>query len=145
MFVYGHVFDRQSFIFLLDLEIKKAQRYQNYLSVLSLTFDHLNPPNNENPSISLKTLANLLRDDLRETDVVGLSGSNRLLVMMPYADMMGVERVRKRLEEMFKDYGFGAQGFGCKIAEACFPTHATNINDLLRLAGNHLPLPGRVE
>ena len=59
MFAFGHVFNRQSFLFLLDLEIKKAQRYQNYLSLLSLTFDHLNPSRGKNPSIWLKTLAKL--------------------------------------------------------------------------------------
>ena len=145
MFVYGHVFDRQSFLFLLDLEIKRARRYQNYLSLLSLTFYQLNFPPSNNPSISLKTLANLLMDDLRETDVIGQSGTNRLLVMMPYADTAGVQKVRKRLEQILQDYGFGGKGPGIEISEACFPTHATNINDLLRLAGNHLPLPGRVK
>jgi GGDEF domain-containing protein len=129
MFAFGHVFNRQSFLFLLDLEIKKAQRYQNYLSLLSLT-----------PSISLKTLANLLMDDLRETDVIGQSGANRLLVMMPYADMAGAHQVRKRLEQILQDYGFGAKGLNIEIGEVCFPTHATNIEDLLQKAGNNIHL-----
>ncbi len=137
MFAFGHVFNRQSFLFLLDLEIKKAQRYQNYLSLLSLTFDHLNPSLGKNPSISLKTLANLLMDDLRETDVIGQSGANRLLVMMPYADMAGAHQVRERLEQILQDYGFGAKGLTIEIGEVCFPTHATNIDDLLRKAGNN--------
>ena len=138
MFAFGHVFNRQSFIFLLDLEIKKAQRYQNYLSVLFFTFDHLNPSLNENPSISLKTMGNLLKDELRDTDVIGQGGTNRLLVMLPYADMAGAHQVRKRLEGILHDYGFSAKGFSIEIGEVCFPTHATNIGDLLQMAGNHL-------
>jgi diguanylate cyclase (GGDEF)-like protein len=137
MFAFGHVFNRQSFLFLLNLEIKKAQRYQNYLSLLSLTFDHPNPSLGENPGISLKKLANLLKDELRDTDVLGQSAGNRLLVILPYADMAGAHNVRNRLEQILQDYGFGQKGANIEIAEVCFPTHATNIDDLLRMAGNN--------
>ena len=140
MFAFGHVFNRQSLLFLLDLEIKKAQRYQNYLSLLSLTFDHLNPSLGENPNISFKTLANLLKDELRDTDVLGQSAANRLLVILPYADMTGAHNVRNRLEQILQDFGFGQKGANIEITEVCFPTHATNIDDLLRMAGNNIHL-----
>ena len=140
MFSFGHVFNRQSFLFLLNLEIKKALRYQNYLSLLSLT---LNPVNStlESPSITLKTLANLLKDELRETDVVGHCAANRLLVILPYADMTGANKVRKRLEQILQEYGFDEKGTDIEIGEVCFPTHATNIDDLLHMAGNDLSWP----
>ena len=138
MFAFGHVFNRQSFIFLLDLEIKKAQRYQNFLSLLSLTFDHLSSSLTDNLSVSLTTMCNLLKDELRDTDVIGQGGTNRLFVMLPYADVGGANKVRKRLEQILRDFGFGAKGFAVEIDEVCFPTHATNIEDLLRIAGNHL-------
>ena len=141
MFAFGHVFNRQSFLFLLELEIKRAHRYQNYLSLLSLTFGHLNP-SLENPSISLKTLANLLKDELRETDAIGQGGTaNRLLVMLPHADMTGAHKVKERLGQIIQDYGFGAKGLTIEIGEVCFPTHATNTDDLLRMAGNNLSSP----
>ena len=140
MFAFGHVFNRQSFLFLLNLEIKKAQRYQNYLSLLSLTFNPLNSTS-ENPSISLKTLAKLLKDELRDTDVLGQSAANRLLVILPYADMAGAHNVRNRLEQILQDYGFGQKGADVEIAEVCFPTHATNIDDLLRMTGDNVSWP----
>jgi len=140
MFAFGHVFNRQSFLFLLNLEIKKAQRYQNYLSLLSLTFNPLNSTS-ENPSISLKTLAKLLKDELRDTDVLGHCAANRFLVMLPYADMVGAHNVRNRLEQILQDYGFGQKGANIEIAEVCFPTHATNIDDLLRMTGDNVSWP----
>ena len=141
MFAFAHVFNRQSFLFLLDLEIKRARRYQNYLSLLCLNFGHLNP-SLENPKISFKTLVNLLKDELRDTDVVGQGGTaNRLLVMLPHADMTGVHKVRERLGQILQDFGFGAKGLTIEIGEVCFPTHATNIEDLLRMAGNNLSSP----
>ncbi len=138
MFAFGHVFNRQSFLFLLDLEIKKAQRYQNFLSLLSLTFDHLSSSLTENPTVSLTTMGNLLKDELRDTDVIGQGGTNRLFVMLPYADVGGAKKVRKRVEQILRDFGFGPKGFAVEIDEVCFPTHATSIEDLLRVAGNHL-------
>ena len=138
MFSFGHVFNRQSFLYLLDLEIKRARRYQNYLSLLSLTFGHLDPTPGENPSISLKTLANLVKSELRDTDIVGQGGENRLLVMLPYADMTGVHRARERLEKTLYEYGFGRKGFTIEIDEVCFPTHARNADALLRTVRNNI-------
>ena len=135
MFAFGNIFTRQSFFFLLDLEIKRAQRYQNFLSLLSLTFGHLDPSVGEDASISLKTLANLVKGELRETDIVGQDAGNRLLVMLPYADMAGTHTVRERLEKILSEYGFGREGFTVEINEVCFPTHATSFDDLLLMAG----------
>ncbi len=122
-------------MFLLELEIKRAQRYQNFLSLLSLTFGHLNPSVGEHASISLKTLANFVKGELRETDIVGQDAGNRLQVMLPYADMTGAHTVRERLEKILYEYGFGREGFTVEINEVCFPTHATSFDDLLLMAG----------
>ena len=139
MFAFDHVFNRQSFLFFLNLEIKKARRYQNYLSVLSLNFGHLNPSPEKSPSISLKTLAKLLKDDLRDTDVVGQGEANRLLVMLSYANVAGAHRVRERLEQTLIDYRFRENGLTIEIGQVCFPTHATNVEDLLRMVESNEP------
>ena len=138
MFAFGNVFNWQSFLILLDLEIKRARRYQNHLSLLALTFGHLGPSLEENSNISFKTLANLVKSGLRDSDIVGQGAGNRLLVMLPYADMAGTHRVRERLEKILYEYGFGRKGFTVEINEVCFPTHATNFDDLLRMAGNNV-------
>jgi GGDEF domain-containing protein len=136
VFAFGNVLNKESFLFLLDLEIKRAQRYQNFLSLLSLTFGHLDPSVGKNATISLKGLANLVKGELRHTDIVGQDAGNRLLVMLPYAEMSGAHTVRERLEKILYEYGFGRKGFAVEINEVCFPIHATNFNDLLRMAGN---------
>ncbi len=136
MSAFGNVLKRQGFLLLLDYEIKKAQRYQNYLSLLSLTFEHLNSLREENSSVSLKTVGNLIKDELRETDVVGHSGTNRLMVMLPYADMAGAHKVRKRLKQILQDYRFDRKRLCVEISEVCFPTHGTTIDDLIRISGS---------
>jgi PAS domain S-box-containing protein len=134
MFAFGHVLNKESFLFLLNLETKKARRYQNSLSLLSLTFGHLDPSLWEYPSISLKTLACLLKNELRNTDIVGQGGGNRLLFMLPYADMAGAHNVRERSQKILNFYGFGRNEFPIEIGEVCFPTHAKDIDDLLRMS-----------
>ncbi|MFB0508241.1 MAG: PAS domain S-box protein [Thermodesulfobacteriota bacterium] len=135
MFAFGHVLNTESLLFLLDLETKRAQRYKNYLSLLSLTFGHLDPSLGKKPSISLKTLASLLKSDLRDTDIVGQGGGNRLLFMLPNADTAGTHKVRERSEKVLHEYGFGRKGFGIEIDEVCFPTHAKNVDDILQVTG----------
>jgi len=142
MFSFGKVLDRQSFLILLDLEIRKARRSRASLSVLSFTFGHVNPSAGEKSSNSLKTLANLLRGALRDTDIVAQDGENRLLVMLPYADAEAADKVRRRLEKSLQEHAFERKGIKIEIDEACFPTDAKNANDLLRIArgnvnGNH--------
>ncbi len=135
MFAFGHVLNIQSFLFLLNLEIKRARRYQNCMSLLSHTFGHLDPSVGEKASISLKTIASLLKSELRDTDIVGQGGGNRLLFMLPHADMARAHNVRQRLEKILHYYGFGKNSFTIEIDEVCFPTHATNVDELLRRAG----------
>jgi hypothetical protein len=55
--------------------------------------------------------------------------------------MAGAHKVTERLGQILRDYGFGAKGITIEIGEVCFPTHATNIDDLLRKAGNNLHVP----
>jgi len=74
MFAFGRVFNRESFLFLLDPEIKRARRYQNYLSLLSLSFGHLTP-SLENRITSPKNHAYPLKDELIHTDFAGGGGA----------------------------------------------------------------------
>jgi hypothetical protein len=74
MFAFGRVFKRQPFLFLLDPEIKRARRYQNYLSLLSLSFGHLNP-SLENRITSPRNHAYPLKDELIDTDFAGGGGA----------------------------------------------------------------------
>ena len=47
--------------------------------------------------------------------------------------MEDADRVTERLEKTLHDYGFGRKGFTIEI-----PTHATNVDDLLRMARDNV-------
>jgi PAS domain S-box-containing protein len=101
---------------------------------LSVTFGHLNPLLWGSPSISLQTLACLLKSELRNTDIIGQDGGNRLLFLLPYADMAATHKVRERSQEILHFYGFGRNAFPLEIDGVCFPTHVKDVDDLLRMA-----------
>lgn len=42
-------------------------------------------------------MGNLLKDELRRTDLIGQDAANRLLVMLPYADLAGVHKAGERV------------------------------------------------
>jgi len=60
------------------------------------------------------------------------------MVMLPYADMAVAHKVKERLKKFLQNHGFGRKGFKIDIEEVCFPTSATNTDDLLQMVGNNL-------
>ncbi|NIO20578.1 MAG: hypothetical protein GTN76_07535, partial [Candidatus Aenigmarchaeota archaeon] len=124
MFAFDHVLNRQSFRFLLKVEIEKARRYQNYLSLLPLTFDHLNHYFGKTPASPLKSLPISLRrtSAIQISCILGQDEANRILCILPHTNMAGVQKVRGRLEHMLQDYGTVKRGRTVETDAACFPT-----------------------
>ena len=126
-----------SFHYLCDLEIKKAQRYQYFISVLFIQFDERNEPPDREPTLgdtTLEVLGKILRDEIRECDLLARLGNNRLCVLLPFTDgtsSMGVaERLRSRVENhTFSDAD--GERKTVSVSVACYPTHASDSASLL--------------
>ena len=125
--------DNQYFIFLLDLEVKRAQRYQNFLSVLNLEFLPLvERTNGDGLDDSYEKLSKLLVEETRDSDIIGSSAEkDKFKVLLPYADAAGAEKVRKRLEKVFEYYNFKNIGYDITIKQACFPVNGTSPDELM--------------
>ncbi len=126
-----------SFHYLCDLEIKKAQRYQYFISVLFIQFDAPDEPPEGAPRIgnpTLETLGKILRDEIRECDLLARLGDNRLCVLLPFTDgtsSLGVaERLRSRVENHSFSDGEGQQKT-VSVSVACYPTNASDSASLL--------------
>ena len=131
-----------SFHYLCDLEIKKAQRYQYFISVLFIQFDgtdHAGSAQADNPPV--EALGRILRDEIRECDLIARLGDNRLCVLLPFTDgasSLGVaERLRSRVENhTFGDVG--GQQRTVSVSVACYPTNASDSASLLLQADESL-------
>jgi GGDEF domain-containing protein len=133
--VFGRVLNRDLFLFLLDLEVKRARRYQNFLCLMLLKIRRCSR-NEEGPDFHTcyETLSDLLSVEMRESDILGSLDGDRLVILLPYADVKAANYAKSRFEETLGYYNFKSKGFEVMIDQICFPANGTNTMDLIRRA-----------
>ncbi len=124
------VLRRDVFDFLLDLELRKATRYKLPLALLAIEPAGLDGPVGQGRALASKALAELLRERLRSTDVIGRASVARYLVLLPLADLAAA---RGTLERLFQTPP-AMPGERLVAGAACFPTHASRAPELVRAA-----------
>ncbi|MBI4496061.1 MAG: hypothetical protein HY697_03910 [Deltaproteobacteria bacterium] len=142
----GGPLERDLFLYLLDLEVKRARRYQNFFCMLVLKLAELpRSGDGRNPQGCLRTLARLLREELRETDLLGVFSDDVLVALLPYGDDASGEQARSRFEDNLRFIDFSGQGFEVRIERVCFPLDGTDTVDLIErvAAPDPFPLEGR--
>lgn len=127
----NHIFAREDFFRLLDLEIKRARRYQNFFSVMRFELHEERTRGTRVQGKSLKSLAKLLREEIRETDVIGQTTKNEIMIIFPYCDSSGADIVNRRLNGVVEDFHLGEKGFQIKFALISFPVHANDMTEIL--------------
>jgi len=134
---HGRVLDRDLFFFLLDLEVKRARRYQNFLCLLILIpkiKTSLKEDNGNGFETCYQTLIQLLTREVRETDLIGSLGEHKLAVLLPYADVLAGGHAKSRHEKTLEYYDFHNKGFEVMVDQVCFPMNGADTGDLLRKA-----------
>ncbi len=126
--------ERSFFEYLLDLEVRKAARYLYYFSLLVVRLD---PVPGETSRTDLKaTLEFLVRDEIRETDLIGLWGNSSIFIILQYSDLQNGVLVGERVRERVAHYEFEAQDSRNRrtvsIGVTCFPTNANEVKSLIQ-------------
>ena len=137
MFSRSHLFVREDFFRFLDLEIKRARRYQNLFGVLRFELYNSGPGVRTNPEKGLKSVSKLLRDEIRETDILGQTKRNEIMILLPYCDSSGSEVVYTRLDRLIRDFHFGNHEFRINSSYVCFPTEGTDMAEILNKLEAH--------
>lgn len=131
----GRVVNRDLFLYLLDLEVKRSRRYQNFLCLMFFNIKQFSGNGNGGGLKSCyDTLTNLLLEEIRESDIIGTLELNKLVVLLPYADAKAGAYVQSRFEDVLKCYDFKSKGFEITINQVCFPVHGTDTMDLIKKA-----------
>jgi hypothetical protein len=127
------ILSKDLFLYLLDYEVKRALRYQNFISILLM---RLVPYSRDNDGTGFKacqqTLVNMLTQEMRETDILGFIEENRLVALLPYADATSGAQARSRFESTLKYYDFESWGYEVMVQQFCFPRNGTNTTDLIK-------------
>ena len=133
------VLERDFFEYLLDLEVHKAVRYLYFFSLLVVQPN----PNGSDKDLGqdgdlAKVVAQLIRDEIRGTDVVGRIGEDKFFVILHQADYQQARNVGERIRTRIKNYSFMFQDQEIRktvsIGGACFPTHANDMGALVTKA-----------
>lgn len=125
------VLGQNLFFLLLDHEVKRARRYQNFISLLHL---RLKVSGEGGSPDQLETcheiLGDLLSLEIRDSDLLAPLEEDGWLILLPYADLQTGEKAKSRLEETLRYFDFQKRGFEIAIDLWEFPGHWTDTQDL---------------
>jgi two-component system, cell cycle response regulator len=127
----------------LDRELKRAERYRNFFSVLFMDLDFFKRVNDTYGHLVgtrvLVEIGTVLRSCVRETDTVVRYGGDEFVVLLVETNAEEALLVAQRMRRMIEARRFG-QDLGLditltiSIGIAAFPEHASTKQNLLNLA-----------
>jgi GGDEF domain-containing protein len=123
-----------AFEFVLDCELKRGLRSQNYLTLVTIEanreWDGLMVAADDG---TLQDVAKVMCRDIRDTDALSHAGNGTLALLLLDADVDQSARVINRLISRLESYTF-ATALRIAVGAACCPTHAVDVDSLKREA-----------
>jgi diguanylate cyclase (GGDEF)-like protein len=126
---------------MLQIEWKRAVRFNRDLSVVMLDIDHFKEYNDTylhiQGDVVLKTIGKLLKDNLREVDTVARFGGEEFILLLPDTDKHGAiavaEKVRKLVEKQkfMNENGKRTRTVTISCGVATYPDDVEQIDDLI--------------
>ncbi|PIX34225.1 MAG: hypothetical protein COZ07_03895 [Candidatus Infernicultor aquiphilus] len=94
----------------LEEETKRAQRFRRPLALIMADIDHFKEFNDtyghpEGNKV-LKVLANILKANVREIDIVGRYGGEEFIIILPEADREEAQKIAERIRIKVEEYNF---------------------------------------
>lgn len=128
---------------ILDLEIKRCQRYRSPVSLIFLDMDHFKLVNDQHGHLMgsqvLIEVAGILVKSLRGVDIIARYGGDEFVVVLPETNVVTADRIAHRVRNAIHAHEFlRKEGLSLQLSAsfgiAGFPEHAKNKTDLIRLA-----------
>ena len=128
---------QNAFEFVLDGEMKRAVRSQNYLTLIALEtrreWDGMTVTADEG---TLDEVARIIGHDVRDTDLLGSTEAGVLSLVLLDADYENATKVIDRLVQRIDHYEFTTP-LRISVGAACYPTHAVDPDSLKQQALSH--------
>jgi hypothetical protein len=136
------VLTSEAFEFVLNNELKRAVRSQNFLTLVHMepTVRGETPGNGEREAVH--EIARLISRDVRETDLLAHTGEGCLSIVLLDANLQNSIGVIDRLMARLDNYEF-PQPLSIQIGAACCPTHGADSEALRRAVAAHPIHPRR--
>jgi Diguanylate cyclase, GGDEF domain len=129
------VLTSEAFEFVLNNELKRAVRSQNFLTFVSVTPHLSGAPTavSSDRELAVKQIARLISRDVRETDLLAETDKGRLSLVLLDADLPNSMNVIERLRTRLDAYAF-PKPLTLEIGAATCPTHGGDVESLRRVA-----------
>jgi hypothetical protein len=121
----------EAFEFVLNNELKRAVRSQNFLTLVLLE-----PHATDHRPAALREVARIVSREVRETDLLSAGDEGRLSMVLLDADMQNSLKVIDRLMARLEHYQFTTP-VDIGVGAACCPTHGADADTLRRAALAH--------
>ena len=126
-----------AFEFVLDGEMKRAVRSQNYLTLVALEtrreWDGMSVTADDG---TLDEVARIIGHEVRDTDLLGSTETGVLSLVLLDADYDNATKVIDRLVQRIDHYEFTTP-LRISVGAACYPTHAVDPDSLKQQALSH--------
>ncbi|HOV15131.1 MAG TPA: DUF4032 domain-containing protein [Spirochaetota bacterium] len=129
-------------------ELKRAERYNQNLSIVILDIDDFKDLNDRHGHLFgdriLKKFAEILTENLRNEDIVSRFGGDEFAIILPETGRVGArslsERLRSKLLEYFDDKIYNEQKVKVTFSAgiATYPFDGTDFESLIKFADNCL-------
>ena len=125
-----NVLNRETFDFVLTNELKRAQRSQNFVTLV-----HMEPRSGA-PADAVGEIARLVSRELRETDMLAADATRVSMVLLD-TDLQNSSRVIERVMARLEHYQFTTP-VEIEVGAACCPTHGADLDTLRRVASKRV-------
>ena len=123
-----------AFEFVLDSELKRAVRSQNFLTLVTVEasreWEGMMVTADDG---TLQEVAQIIGREVRDTDVLGHTGKGTLALVLLDTDFDHSSRVIDRVVSRIENYEFQTS-LRIAVGAACYPTHAVDADSLKRQA-----------
>ena len=125
-----NVLSTETFDFVLSNELKRAQRSQNFVTLV------LMEPRAGAPAGAVAEIARLVSRELRETDMLATDSTKVSMVLLD-SDVQNSNRVIERVMARLEHYQFTTP-VEIAVGAACCPTHGADLDTLRRVASKRV-------
>jgi GGDEF domain-containing protein len=126
-----------AFDFVLDSELRRAVRSQNFLTLVTVEATREKDGVVEAADKgTVKEVAEIIGKEVRDTDLIGRTDKGALALVLVDADFEHSTRVIDRVVSRIENYEFST-ALRISVGAACYPTHAVDADSLKRQALSH--------
>jgi len=122
--------DRETYHYLLEKETRRAIRYSHFFSLCHVSIDQ----DALGGHSVLCAVADIVRETVRETDVIGLAEPETLSILLLNTEIHNALQIGERIRTRIADHTFVADQpiqLTASVGGVCFPTHGNDAAALL--------------